>query len=61
MEKQRSLNLSTDESYLVMKVMIVEELMTGDILPVAMFLPFFNLHQPEQVNLLIVQMGGCED
>ena len=30
-------NLSKDESYLVMKVMIVNEVMTGDVSPVAMF------------------------
>ena len=30
-------NLSRDESNLVMKVMIVKELMTGDVSPVAMF------------------------
>ena len=30
-------NLSRDESNLVMKVMIVKELMTGDVLPLAMF------------------------
>ena len=30
-------NLSRDESYLVMKVMIVKEVMTGDVSPVAMF------------------------
>ena len=33
-----NLNLSRDESNLVMKVMIVKELMTGDVSPVAMFL-----------------------
>ena len=30
-------NLSRDESYLVMKAMIVKEVMTGDVSPVAMF------------------------
>jgi len=30
-------NLSKDESFLVMNVMIVKEVMTGDVLPVAMF------------------------
>ena len=29
--------LSKDESYLVMKVMVVKEVMTGDVSPVAMF------------------------
>ena len=33
-------NLSKDESYLVMKVMIVKEVMTGDVSPVVMFLGF---------------------
>ena len=31
--------LSRDESYLVMKVMLVKEVMTGDVSPVAMFQP----------------------
>ena len=31
-------NFSRDESYLAMKVMIVKEVMTGDVSPVAMFL-----------------------
>ena len=31
------MNLSRDESNLVMKVMIVKEVMTGDVSPVAMF------------------------
>ena len=35
-------NLSRDESNLVMKVMIVKELMTGDVSPVAMF--SHNIH-----------------
>ena len=33
-------NLSKDESYLVMKVMIVREVMTGDVSPVEMFYKF---------------------
>ena len=36
--KSRDESLTSDESYLVMKVIIVKEVMTCDVSPVAMFL-----------------------
>ena len=44
-------NLSRDESNLVMKVMIVKELMTGDVSPVAMFFQKKIIHT-SKVTLL---------
>ena len=41
--------LSCDESYLVMKVMIVKEVITGDVSPVAMFIFLFVFFSTKQL------------
>ena len=43
--------LSCDESYLVMKVMIVKEVITGDVSPVALFFPLGSLFHKEWVSI----------